>query len=149
MLPLGGLNDLYYPMTADVFYSIQERNDFGEVKRTWIKDRTIKCSAIKERPDSKIRPTLTVDKIIDYDFRINMRTVEDVLVSSDETIYGITEVLVSNFRDSSGTPVWVEVGSKNTNFFVSTIEPMFDDLHNVAGYRTLLIRSQKQESLSV
>jgi hypothetical protein len=149
MLPPGSLDDLYYPMTADVYYSVQDENDFGELKRTWVKDRTIKCSAIKERPDSKIRPTLTVESTVHYDFRINMRCKSNVQMSSDETAFPITEILISNFRDSLGNQVWFEQREKPTNFEVSTIEPMFDDLHNVAGYRTLLIRSQRQVKINV
>jgi len=58
MMPVGNLDNLYYPMTADVYYSRSHQNDFGEFEKTWQKDRTVFCSAIKERTYSKIRPDI-------------------------------------------------------------------------------------------
>jgi len=149
MLPPGSLNELYYPMTADVYYSTQKQNDFGEIERSWQKDRTIKCSAIKERPDSKIRPALHSEKFLEYDFRINMRTDSDVQTSSDDIVYPVTEILISNIRDSLGNPVWNEIKNKETNFEIEAIEPMFNELHNLNGYRMLIARSDRQVKTNV
>ena len=54
MLSLGNLSAIMYPMSADIYYSTETQNDIGEIVSSWSKDRSIKCSAIKERPFSKI-----------------------------------------------------------------------------------------------
>ena len=149
MLPVGNLNNLYYPMTADIYYASSDQNDFGEFDRVWQKDRTVNCSAIKERPDSKIRPALTTDKFLQYDFRINMRTGEDIQRSSDNNLYPITEILIRNIKDPGGTPVWEEYNNENSSFEIQAAEPMFNELHNLAGYRILLVRSDRQVKIYV
>jgi hypothetical protein len=149
MLPVGNLDNLYYPMTADIYYSKTQQDDFGEFDRTWQKDRTIQCSAIKERPDSKIRPALETDKFLQYDFRINMRTNDNIQKSSTDVLYPITEILVRNLKDPAGNLVWDEYYNENTSFEIQAAEPMFNDLHILAGYRILLVRSDRQVKIYV
>jgi hypothetical protein len=149
MLPVGNLDNLYYPMTADIYYSKTQQDDFGEFDRTWQKDRTIQCSAIKERPDSKIRPALETDKFLQYDFRINMRTNDNIQKSSTDVLYPITEILVRNLKDPAGNLVWDEYYNENTSFEIQAAEPMFNDLHVLAGYRILLVRSDRQVKIYV
>jgi hypothetical protein len=149
MLPVGNLNNLYYPMTADIYYSRSHQNDFGEFEKTWQKDRTVFCSAIKERPDSKIRPALETEKFLQYDFRINMRTNEDIQRGSDDNFYPITDVLIRNIKDPAGNLVWEEYYNENSSFEIQAAEPMFNDLHVLAGYRILLVRSDRQVKIYV
>jgi hypothetical protein len=149
MLPIGSLDGLYYPMTADIYYARSEQDEFGEFVRSWQKDRTVNCSAIKERPDSKIRPSLETQKFLQYDFRINMRTNENIQISSSDKIYAITDILVKNIKDSSGNIVWDDSYSENTSFEIQAAEPMFNDFHNVNGFRILLVRSDRQAKTSV
>ena len=49
----NGINNLFYPMTADIYYATQTQNDFGEITKTWDRDRSVKCSAIKQNPNSR------------------------------------------------------------------------------------------------
>jgi hypothetical protein len=149
VLPVGNLDGLYYPMTADVYYATSSQDAFGEFDKKWQKDRTIKCSAIKERPDSKIRPALVTEKFLQYDFRINMRTNENIQLGSDDNIYPITDILIRNIKDSSGTIVWDEYYNENTSFEIQAAEPMFNELHNLAGYRILMVRSDRQVKIYV
>lgn len=147
MLPQGSLNNLFYPMTADIYYASKTQNDFGEVVRSWYFDRSINCSAIKENPESQMRTQLTSDKFIEFDEKVNMRTNENIYKSLDGTHYRPTDILVRNIKDPFGSIAWAESSTRPTNFELDTIEPMYDPLHNVAGYRILLRRSDLQVSL--
>jgi hypothetical protein len=149
MMPVGNLDNLYYPMTADIYYARSHQNDFGEFEKTWQKDKTVFCSAIKERPDSKIRPALETEKFLQYDFRINMRTNDNIQKSSNDDYYPITDILIRNIKDPAGNLVWEEYYNENTSFEIQSAEPMFNDLHVLAGYRILLVRSDRQVRIYV
>jgi len=147
MLPQGSLNNLFYPMTADIYYASKTQNNFGEFARSWSLDRTINCSAIKENPQSQMRTQLTTEKFLEFDLKINMRTNENIYKSLDGTHYRPTDILVRNIKDPFGSIAWAETDTEPTNFELDTIEPMFDPVHNVAGYRILLRRSDLQVDL--
>lgn len=144
MLPSENINEMFYPMTADLYYSSGEQNDFGEMVSTWTKDRTIKCSAIKERPSTTVQNKITSQKFIEYEFRLDFRTNEDVLVASDGTSYALTEIIITNIKDPSGKVVWFESSSQATVFELGNVEPMFDPFHNYFGARILLRRADDQ-----
>lgn len=147
MLPQGSLNNLFYPMTADIYYASKSQNEFGEMRRSWCHDRSINCSAIKENPESSMRTALTSEKFLEYDIKINMRTNENIYKSLDGTHYRPTDIIISNIQDPFGSIAWAETDTKPTNFEIDIIEPMYDPLHNVAGYRILLRRSDEQVDL--
>lgn len=147
MLPQGSLNNLFYPMTADIYYASKTQNALGEFVRSWSMDRTINCSAIKENPESSMRTALTAEKFLEYDIKINMRTNENIYKSLDGTHYRPTDILVSNIKDPFGSIAWSESSTTGTNFEIDIIEPMYDPNHNVAGYRILLRRSDLQVNL--
>lgn len=147
MLPLGNLNSLYYPMTADIYYASGTQNAFGEFEQNWSKDRSVNCSVIKENPQSQMRPALKSDTFVEYELKVNMRTNENVQKSIDGTYYKPTDILISNIKDPFGSVAWFENGVKPTQFEIDIIEPMYDEVHNVGGYRILLRRSDLQVSL--
>ena len=147
MLPQGNLNGLFYPMTADIYYATKSQNDFGELQRSWTMDRSINCSAIKENPQSQMRTQLTSEKFLEYNVKINMRTNENIYKSLDGTHYRPTDILVRNIKDPFGSIAWTETDTEPTNFEIDTIEPMFDAVHNIMGYRILLRRSDLQVAL--
>lgn len=147
MLPQGSLNNLFYPMTADIYYASKTQNDFGQLVRSWSMDRSINCSAIKENPESSMRTALTADKFVEYDVKINMRTNENIYKSLDGTHYQPTDIIISNIKDPFGSMAWAESSTTPTNFEIDIVEPMYDPLHNVAGYRILLRRSDLQVDL--
>ena len=77
MLPIGNFTNLYFPMTADVYYSSQEQNEMGEFSRSWSKDRSIYCSASKNI-NKILQPALSSEKFLEYDIKINLRTNENI-----------------------------------------------------------------------
>lgn len=141
----NSLDNIFYPMTADIYYSTQTQTDMGEVVKTWNKDRTISCSAVKRNTDSRIIPILDSQKFIEYDLMITMRMKEDILQSSDSTIYYLTDIIIKNIKDSKDVIVWKEAIDKPTIFEVRSIEPMYNMFSILDGYRASLIRSDNQD----
>lgn len=144
MLPVGNLKDLFFPMSADIYYPSSTQNDFGDFEHSWYKDRTISCSAIRENPSSAMRPAISSEKFLEYETRINMRTNENIFKSVDGTHYMPNQILITNIKDPYGSITWMESDIKATKFEVETVEPIFDQVHNVMGYRVLLRRSDLQ-----
>lgn len=147
MLPNGNLSDIMYPMTADIYYSKETQNDLGSMVSTWKQDRVIRCSAIKARPSSSIADVLNSQKFIDYSPKLDFRTEDDVLMSSEDIRYMLTEIVITNIKDPSGREVWLESSGESTEFELKNIEPMFDPIHNFFGYRILIERSQDQSNV--
>lgn len=144
MLPIGNLNNLYYPMTADIYYATGTQNSFGEFDQSWSFDRQINCSAIKENPQSQMRTSLIADKFLELDTKINMRTNENIFKAIDGTHYKQDSILITNIKDPLGSVAWAETSIKSTSFELDTVEPLYDEVHNVSGYRILLRRSDLQ-----
>lgn len=145
MLPIGNFTNLYFPMTADVYYSSQEQNEMGEFSKSWSKDRSIYCSASKNI-NKILQPALSSEKFLEYDIKINFRTNENIYKSQDGTIYRVTDIMVKNIKDPFGSIVWAESESDPTSFEVENIQPLYDEMHNSMGYRILLKRSSLQVS---
>lgn len=48
LLPSSTLDDILFPMTADVYYSTTQQQDYGNISKTWVFDRKVDCSVISE-----------------------------------------------------------------------------------------------------
>lgn len=140
----SGINDLFYPMTADIYYATQEQNDFGEITSTWNRDRSVRCSAIKENPNSRTPTFISPTTNLEYDIVINFRTNEDIQISSDNEDYKVTNILITNIKDSSGNVIWKEDRENPTVFEIRAIEPMMDVSSNIMGYRIHCVRRETQ-----
>jgi hypothetical protein len=148
MLPSGDLSDMMYPMTADIYYAAAEQSDFGEMVNQWTMDKVVNCSAIKEKPDSGATNAMLSEKFIEYNYRINFRTANDILKSIDGTAYAPTDILITNIKDPKGKLVWFEMSDVPTVFEIANVEPMFDAFHNFFGYRVLLRRADDQSCIA-
>jgi hypothetical protein len=144
MFPKAGLNNLYYPMTADIYYATESQNDFGEIIKEWDKDRSISCSAIKRSPDTRIPNLVESQKFLEYDIQVSMRTSEDILRSTSDISYTITDILVKDIKDAGGNLVWKESSDESTVFEIRAVEPILDMFSIVSGYRIYLVRADSQ-----
>ena len=149
-LPFPGL---LFPMSADVYYAEETQSPYGNMIRRWVFDRTVKCSAISELVDAMIAPELKVrNKSFDYNSNIAFRVEEDIRKSSSGKYYPITAIAITNIKDPSGEPAWIngenlkyEPGVTKTKYEIKTIVPGFDMFHNVGMYRMFLSRSGNQK----
>jgi len=87
-LPSSTLDDILFPMTADVYYAVTKQQDYGNISKTWVFDRTIDCSIISElstRGFSGELRTKGTDFI--YDSNAFLRTKEDLRKHTNGNYY--------------------------------------------------------------
>ena len=138
--------DFAFPMQADVYHPIVEQGIYGEVKKTWILDRTIACSfapagtAFKEEVMPNIN--ITQDKIL------LGRAKTDIRVSSLEARNSITNVIITNIRDKNCNEVYTETSGpragKSTIFEIATQDPFTGPFANTEYYKLIIRRSENQ-----
>lgn len=153
ILESSSLDDLLFPMTADVYYAATRQQDYGNISKTWVFDRTIDCSIISElstRGFSGELRTKGTDFI--YDSNAFLRTKEDLRKNSAGIYYPITSISITNIKDPSGANVWINgqnlvnsAGVVNTKYEVKTIVPTFDYNHNLRHFRLYISKSQVQK----
>jgi len=152
-LPSSTLDDILFPMTADVYYAATTQQDYGNISKTWVFDRTIDCSIISElstRGFSGELRTKGTDFI--YDSNAFLRTKEDLRKHTNGNYYPITSIAVTNIKDPSGNNVWINgqnltnsAAVVNTKYEVKTIVPTFDYNHNLRHFRLYISKSQVQK----
>jgi hypothetical protein len=146
MLPSSNFSNIFYPMTAEVYYAQSRQDDLGVPKKTWIFDRVIKCSVISTAAD---RSTLTAElKQTNAYFELNsdaiFRTNHNIQKKKNGTFMPITEILITNIKDPKGTLVWETVLNKSVQFEVKSFISGYESSHNVKYYRAYIARSKKQ-----
>lgn len=149
MLPIPKYSDMLFPMTADLYYPSEEQDSLGQIVNTWQYDRTIPCSAIKERPSSAIANSVANMKFYDINYQLDFRTPDNISLSEDDKDYMFTDIVITNIQDPQGNYPWVEPSGDPTRFEVENIEPLFDPFHVVFAYRLRLRRSNDQVTVNV
>lgn len=149
MLPNSDFGDIFFAMKADLYYSSNEQNDFGEIERTWEKDREIKCSAITSLADKTLMPELKPSEFLTLSNNLYFRTDTDIRIEQpdqldqDPIIHPITEILITNIRDNVGNNAYPDYLGK-TKYEVVTIVPSFDEFQARNYFRVYIQRSQDQ-----
>jgi hypothetical protein len=146
MLPPSDFSEIFYPMSAELYYAESKQDELGSPKKTWVYDRTIKCSAISTSADrSTVSPELKNPNII---FELNsdliFRTNDNIQKKKNGTFFPIAEILITNIKDPKGTLVWENVLNKGVQFEVKSFVPGYESSHTVKYYRAYLGRSKKQ-----
>ena len=145
MLPGSGIDDILYPMTADLYYAETKQNAFGTMEKTWVYNRTIDCSAISALADKTLTGELrSQGAFFQYNSDIAFRTNQNIQRNLGSRYYPITEILITNIKDQSGKQVWTEGETEKTQYEVQSFVPSYDAFHTVDFYRGYLTRSQKQ-----
>lgn len=142
----GDKTDFAFPMEADIFYPIVEQGSLGNVKKTWILDKSVAISvnpagaAFKE----EVVPNVNITK----DMLLIGRIKTDIRVSSRESNNAITNVIVTNIKDKNCNPIYVETSGirngRSTIFEIATQEPYVGPFGNVEYYKIILRRSENQ-----
>jgi hypothetical protein len=133
-------------MQADIYHPIVEQGVYGEVKKTWILDRTIACSfapagtAFKEEVVPNIN--ITQEKLL------LGRCKTDVRVSSMEAQNSITNVIITNIKDKNCNEIYKETSGpragKSTIFEIATQDPYVGPFGNIEYYKIIIRRSENQ-----
>jgi hypothetical protein len=133
-------------MQADVYHPIVDQGAYGNVKKTWILDRTIACSfapagsAFKEEVTPNIN--ITQEKLL------LGRCKTDIRLSSKEAKNSITNVIITNIRDKNCNEIYLETSGprsgKSTIFEIATQDPFAGPFGNVEYYNLVIRRSENQ-----
>lgn len=149
MLPNSDFGDIFFAMKADLYYSIKEQNEFGEMEKSWIKNRTVKCSAITALSDKTLMPELKASEFLNLSNNLYFRTDTDVRIQEfdqqdqDPVIHPITDILITNIRDNVGNNAYPDYLGK-TKFEVVTVVPSFNEFQARNYFRVYIQRSQDQ-----
>ena len=129
-LPSSTLDDILFPMTADVYYSTTQQQDYGNISKTWVFDRKVNCSVISE--------------LSNRGFTGELRTKGSYMP--------ITAIAITNIKDPAGNDVWINgqnlsnaAGAIKTKYEIKTIVPTFDYNHNLRHFRLFISKSQIQK----
>jgi hypothetical protein len=145
MLPGAGIDNILYPMTAEIYYAETKQNDFGTMEKTWVLDRTVKCSAVSAMSDKTLNSELKSNSaFFQYNSDIAFRLKENIQKKKNGTYYPITEILITIIKDNNGDYVWTESEDNVTQYEVTSFVPSFDAFNNPEFYRGYLTRSTRQ-----
>lgn len=138
--------DMMFPMYADIYYPITENTAYGNVKKTWVLDKTIVCSfneaGVSYKEDIKPDPDIKTD------FILLGRVKKDIRISSDDKKNSATNVLITNIRDQANNSIYNETSGirngKSTLFEIATQAPFVNPFGSIEYYKVVLRRSENQ-----
>lgn len=140
------VTDIFYPLKADVFYPIVDQGAYGNVTKRWVLDRTIICNfaptgtawADEVKPQAKIN----------IESSLLGRTKSDLRITSNNSRQSIVNVVITNIRTSSDSPVYLETAGprsgKSTIFEIAANEPVVGPFGEVEYYKLVIRRSENQ-----
>lgn len=142
----GDVTDFMFPMQADIYYPVVDQGSLGNVKKTWILDKTI---AISVNPaGSAFKEEVVPNVNITRETLLIGRVKGDIRISSRESNNAITNIIVTNIKDKNCNPIYVETSGprtgKSTIFEIATQEPFTGPFGNVEYYKVILRRSENQ-----
>jgi hypothetical protein len=133
-------------MEAEVFHPIVEQSAYGSVKKQWVFDRAVSCSfsSVGAAGKEEVKPNVNITQ----DVLLIGRIKKDLRVSSSNSRNSITNVIISNIKDSNCNMVYVETvgprAGKSTIFEVASQEPYVGPFGGVEYYNVVLRRSENQ-----
>jgi hypothetical protein len=138
--------DFMFPMEADVYHPIVEQSAYGSVKKQWVFDRAVACSfsSVGAAGKEEVRPNVNITQ----DVLLIGRIKKDVRISSSNSNNSITNIVITNLRDKSCNPIYVETAGpragKSTIFEIASQEPYAGPFGGVEYYNIVLRRSENQ-----
>jgi hypothetical protein len=140
------ISDFTFPLLADVYYPIVTQGDLGEVKKQWLIDKTIACSLSSAGLKEEVAPNVNIT----HSSVLYGRTKNDIRISERQEATSITNIVLTNIRDSSGTPIYTETAGvragKSTIFEIATNEPYVGPFGGIEYYKLVIRRSENQVS---
>lgn len=135
-----------FPMQADIYYPQVEQSSYGTVTKDWHLDRTIACSLTPAGTALKEEIQARVD--LSQDSLLLGRSLTDLRFSSLNDGYALTDIVISNIKNSEGQELYVETSGprkgKSTIFEIATIQPYTNPFGKVEFYKVVLRRSENQ-----
>jgi hypothetical protein len=136
-------------MSADIYYAESKQNAIGVIEKSWVYDRTIKCSIISAMSDKTLTGELkSNNSLVQFTSNMLLRTNDNVQSKKNGTFYPITEILITNIKDSNGKVVTKDVKDKNVQYEIKTFVASYGDTHEIKFYRGYIERSPKQNEVT-
>ena len=138
--------DFMFPMQADIFYPVVEQGTYGNVKKTWIQDRTIAAnfSSSGNAGKEEVKPNVNITQ----DTILIGRAKSDIRISSLDSKNSVTNVLITNIKDRNCNEIYIETSGpragKSTIFEIATQDPFLGPFGNVEYYNLVIRRSENQ-----
>jgi hypothetical protein len=135
-----------YPLLADIYYPIIQTGAYGNLKKQWVLDRTIACTfnpgGLKNKKDVDSEANLNIENFI------NGRVRNDLTQSNDDSLYSLTNIVITNIRDRSGNLIYNESSGPrsgmSTLFEIATFNPVLGAFGSTDHYKIILRRSENQ-----
>lgn len=138
--------DFMFPLCADVYYPIVDQGAYGDIKRTWMLDKQIACSFSASGSAGKEEVTPNVN--ITQEKVLVGRVKQDIRISKRDDKNAVTNVIITNIKDSNGNPIYIETAGpragKSTIFEIASQEPFVGPFGSVEYYAVVIRRSENQ-----
>jgi len=138
--------DFMFPLIVDIYYPITEQGTYGNVKKTWILDKTISANFNSEGSATKEEITANVN--ITQKALLVGRVKTDVRISSLDSPHSITNIILTNIRDRNCNDIYKETSGprsgKSTIFEIATQDPFVGPFGGLEYYNLVIRRSENQ-----
>lgn len=138
--------DFIFPMQADIYYPIVEQGTYGNVKKTWVLDKTIAANfnAAGTAGNEEVKPNVNITQKT----TLIGRAKTDLRISSLDAPHSITNIIITNIRDKNCNYIYTETSGpragKSTIFEIATQEPYVGPFGGVEYYNLVVRRSENQ-----
>jgi len=138
--------DFIFPMQADVYYPIVDQGVYGNVKKTWVLDKTIagNFNSVGGAGKEEITPNVNITQKTSLIGRVKT----DIRVSSLDTPHSMTNIILTNIRDKNCNYIYTETAGpragKSTIFEIATQEPFVGPFGGIEYYNLVVRRSENQ-----
>jgi len=138
--------DFMFPLLADIYYPIVEQGGYGNLKKSWVLDRTVAVALNPAGMKAKQEIDPSVNVVIDNS--LFGRTKTNILQSTSGVGVSATNVIITNIRDANGTVIWDESSGpragRPTLYEIATFTAIAGPFGGVEFYRLVVRRSENQ-----
>ena len=138
--------DFTYPLLADIYYPIVETGAYGNLKKQWVLDKTVAC--FFNVGGSKFKEDVGTEANIIIDTALIGRLRNNPAISSTDSLYSTTNIIVTNIRGNDGILIHSEnSGPRSGNatlFEIATLVPIVGPFGKTEYYKVILRRSENQ-----
>lgn len=134
-------------MSLDIYYATEEQDKYGVETKKWRWDQTLQ--GYVEILGSVDKEALKTGKFFEYEDKLIGRTKKDPRVSLESFHYPITNILITNIRNSkSNEEYYIEAAGDrkgmSTIYEVFAIEPYVNPWNQIEYWKLMLNRSDTQ-----
>ena len=138
--------DFIFPLQADIYYPIVDQGTYGNVKKSWVLDKTIagNFNAVGNAGNEEIKPNVNITQKTTLIGRVKT----DIRISSLDAPHSITNIILTNIRDKNCNYIYTETSGPrsgtSTIFEVATQEPFVGPFGGIEYYNLVIRRSENQ-----